>query len=76
MGFAIIISTYLFGTMEMGKIIGDAYMSKRIPKLIRYFKSLYFTVRAEKNKPKPNPSNPIMIINKGKYKIMCGLRPI
>ena len=41
--------------MDSGKITGEAYMAKRIPKLTKYLKSLYFTVSEEKINPKPNP---------------------
>ena len=74
MGLARIIGKYFSGTIDKGKITGDAYMSKRIPTLIRYLKSLYLTVSEDRINPKPNPKNPIIIITTGKYKIPWGLR--
>jgi hypothetical protein len=68
-GLARRMGKYSSGTIDKGKITGDAYMSSRTPKLIRYLKSLYLTVREDKTKPKPNPMNPIIRMSNGKYRM-------
>ena len=63
--------------MESGKITGDAYMSKRTPKLIRKRKSRYFEVIAENKSPNPSPWMPIISINIGnsQSKWNCTAKP-
>jgi hypothetical protein len=54
-GFARMIHLYFSGTMESGKMTGEAYMSSWTPKPIRKRTSLYLEVMAEIKSPKPRP---------------------
>ena len=54
-GLARIIHSYFSGTMDSGKMTGDAYISNRTPKPIRKRISRYFEVIAENKRPNPSP---------------------
>ena len=68
-GFNKMAHLYFSGTMDNGKITGEAYINKRTIKLMINRISLYFEVMAENNRPKPSPRVPIRTINKGRSQI-------